>query len=145
MSYQEFQKQEKGGFWNQYKILILGILGALLLVCTLSTQNVIVSYQPTEGETYVVKLDYSSFGFCLRCMPGSKNSADVIEKEVFFLEDKKQSVENAASALQQVAGTEEGSFKIQASGLLSNSDKTTKELIQYLNEKGYPTTAIKEE
>ena len=144
MGYREHQKQEKGGFWNQYKILILGILGALLLMSTLSTQNVIVSYHPAEGETYLVKLDYSTFGFCLRCMPGSKNAADVVEKEIFFLQRKKESVENAASALQQVAGTEEGTFKLQASGLLSPSAETTKELIQYLNEKGYQTTAIKE-
>ncbi len=144
MGYREHQKQEKGGFWNQYKILIFGILGALLLVCTLSTQNIVVSYHPAEGEPYLVKLDYSAFGFCLRCMPGSKNASDVVEKEIFFLQGKKESVENAASALRQVAGTEEGVFKIQASGLLSPSAETTQKMIRYLNEKGYPTTAIKE-
>ena len=39
------QKEEKGGFWQRYKFLIIGILGALLLLATLSTQNVILSYQ----------------------------------------------------------------------------------------------------
>ncbi len=145
MSYRDYQEQQKNGFWSQYKILILGILGAILLVATLSTQNVIVSYQPTNGDVYVVKLDYSTFGFCLRCMPGSKNSNDVVEKEVFFLQGKKESVENAASALQQIAGTQDGTFKIQASGLLSPSAKTTEELIQYLNKRGYETSAIKAE
>ena len=138
------QKEEKGGFWQRYKFLIIGILGALLLLATLSTQNVILSYQLEDGTQYAVKLDYSTFGMCIRCYPGTKNANDVVEKAIFFGVGKKKSVLSAARALQEVAGVYDGSFRLQAGGILGNNGQTTNELVAYLTSQGFDAAAVSE-
>lgn len=138
------EREEQLGFWRRYRFYILGLIGAVLLVSSLSTQNVILSYQVEDGTQYAVKLDYSGFGMCLRCYPASKNASDVVEKAIFFGTGRKASVLNAVRALEEVAGAPAVTVQLQANGLLVNSDKTTDALVEYLISEGYVASSIRE-
>ena len=139
------RSEEKKGFWQRYKFYILGCLGAFLLIASMSVQNVVVYYKTADGTYYAVKLDYSAFGLCLRCNPMTSNANDVVEKAVFFCTGRETSVMNAAAALQEIAGTEEGEMQLYVGGLLGNNAKTRDKLIETLNGAGYDAKALESE
>ncbi len=144
MGAKEQAERENKSFLHRYRFLIAGILGAILLVATLSTENVILAYQLEDGTQYAVKLEYSSFGMCIRCYPGNQASNDITEKAIFFGTGKKKSIKNAAAALQELAENDQGSFRLQESGLTSRNEKGTQELVQYLSSLGYAATAVED-
>ena len=135
--------QEKESTWQRYKYLVFGLLGAILLIASLSVQNVVLYYETETAEKYAVKMDYSALGMCIRCYPATDNANRIVEKAIFFGAGKKKTVLSAAEGLKELAN-EEGSFKLQAGGLLGNSDQTTDELIEFLNEKGYNVVRVQE-
>lgn len=130
------QMQEKEGLWQRYKYLVFGLVGAILLMATLSVQNVVLYYETESEEKYAVKMDYSAFGMCIRCYPATDNADQIVEKAIFFGVGKKKSVLSAAEGLAEIAGKEQGTFLLRASGLLGNNDETTEELIEYLQAQG---------
>lgn len=136
------QQEEKQNFWQRYKFYILGFLGAILLIGSMSVQNVIVNYQTADGTQYAVKLDYSAYGMCLRCYAGTKNANDIVEKAIFFGAGKEKSVKNAAAGLQEIAETEDGTFQLRVGGLLGDNEKNTAKLVAYLESLGYNAEAI---
>ncbi len=135
------QQEEKLSFWQRYRFYFIGFIGAFLLIGSMSVQNVILSYEVTDGTKYAAKLDYSAYGICLRCYGSTKNANDIVEKEIFFLKTKKESVANAASALKDIA-EEDGKFQVRVGGLLGNNKKNTAEMVEYLESLGYKATPI---
>lgn len=136
------QQEEKKSFWDRYKFYLIGFVGAVLLIGSMSVQNVVVNYQTTEGTQYAVKLDYSAFGMCLRCYSATKNTADIVEKAIFFGTGKEKSVKNAAEGLAEIAETADGTFQLRVGGLLGNNEKNTAKLVEYLETLGYNAEAI---
>ena len=136
------KKVEKESIWQRNKLMIFCALGVLLLVSYLSVQNVVISFQAENGEQYAAKLDYSAFGMCLRCYPGTQNSNDIVEKALFFGSGRKKTVVRAVEGLQEIAGTEAGTVLLQANGLILNSEEVTVSLVEYLNSLGYKASAI---
>lgn len=137
-------QEEKQGFWQRYKFYILGLVGAILLIGSMSVQNVLVNYKAPDGTQYAVKLDYSAYGMCLRCTAGTKNANDIVEKAIFFGAGKEKSVERTAVALQEIAATEEGTFQLRVGGLLGNNEKNTAAMVEYLESLGYKAEAIRQ-
>ncbi len=131
------KKENQETFWQRYKFYIIGLLGAVLLVCFFGVQSIVISYQTEAGESYTAKMDFTVFDFCISCMSMTENAGDIVEKEIFILSDKEEAVRKAASALQEIAGTEEGKILIRASGVIGNSQKNTDEMITYLEGLGY--------
>ena len=137
------QNQEKESPWQRYKYLVFGLVGAILLMATLSVQNGVLYYETEAEEKYAVKMDYSAFGMCIRCYPATDNAERIVEKAIFFGAGKKKSVLSAAEGLKALAN-EKGSFKLQAGGLLGNSDQVTDELVEFLNQKGHNVVRVQE-
>ncbi len=137
-------QDEKQGFWQRYKFYIIGLLGAIVLISSMSVQNVIVYYQTDAGDQYAVKLDYSAFDLCLRCTATTKNAGDIVEKALFFGAGKEASVERAAAGLAEIAATNEGTFQIRAGGLLGDNEEKTADLVEYLKTQGYSAKPISE-
>lgn len=137
------QNRENESVWQRYKYLVFGLVGAILLMATLSVQNVVLYYETEAEEKYAVKMDYSAFGMCIRCYPATDNAGRIVEKAIFFGAGKKKSVLGAAEGLKELANAE-GSFKLQAGGLLGNSDQATDELVEFLNQKGYNVVRVQE-
>ncbi len=137
------QQEEQLTFWQKYKFYIYGLVGAILLIGSMSVQNVVISYKVEDGTQYAAKLDYSAYGMCLRCYASTKNASDIVEKEIFFGAGQEKSVERAAFALQEIAG-EDGVFQIRVGGLmgLGNNDKNTDAMVEYLKGLGYDAVAI---
>ena len=138
------QKEEKLTWWQRYKFYIFGFVGAVLLIGSMSVQNIVVAYKLEDGTQYAAKLDYSAYGMCLRCNPTTKNSFDIVEKAIFFGVGKEKSVERAAAALQEVAGEDGGTFQIRVGGLLGlgSNDKNTAAMVEYVKSLGYNAVAI---
>ncbi len=132
-------KQTKGNetFWQRYKFYIIGLLGAIMLVCFFGVQSVVISYQTDAGESYSAKMDFTVFDLCINCMSMTENAGDIVEKELFILSNKEEAVQKAASALEEIAGTEEGKFLIRSSGVVGNSQENTTALIAHLEDLGY--------
>lgn len=128
---------QKENFFERNKMLLFCILGVILLIGTMSARNVVLAYQVEGGEQYAVKLDYSIFGMCLRCYPGSQNSNDITEKAIFFGAGREKTVIRAAEGLMEIAGTESGTFRLATNGILPNNDEVTEEMIQKLQDLGY--------
>ena len=137
------KEQEKRGFWSRYKFLILGVLGAVLLIGSLSVQNVILSYEVGDTQ-YAVKLDYSAFNMCLRCYPANQNSSSITEKAVFFAQGREKTVLSAAAALQEIAGRGDGVFYLHASGITGKDQNVTEALIASLNAAGFQCADVEE-
>jgi hypothetical protein len=136
------QQEEKQSFWQRYKFYIIGLVGAIVLLGSMSVQNVVVNYQTANGTQYAVKLDYSPFGMCLRCYAGTQNSNDIVEKAIFFGVSKEKSVERAAAGLQEIAGETEGTVQLRVGGLVGNNEKNTAALVEHLKSLGYNAKAI---
>ena len=135
------KEPQKEGFWQSYKYLIFGIVGAILLISSMSIQNVVLYYETEDQERYAVKMDYSAFGMCIRCYGATDNAQGIVEKAIFAGSGKEKSVKKAADGLKEIA-KEEGSFYLKAGGLLGNSEKTTDQLIAYLQGQGYEVAEI---
>lgn len=137
------QEQEKRGFWARYKFYIIGVIGAVLLIGSMSVQNVALNYVTPDGKQYAVKLDYSAYGLCLRCNVGTKNVNDIVEKEMFFCVPKNQSIKNAARGIQEIAQNTEGTFQIYVGGVLGNNSKTAQKIVDLLQSSGYKAELLK--
>jgi hypothetical protein len=134
-------KNEKETFWQRYKFYIIGLLGAVCLLCFFGVQSVSMSYRVGE-KYYTVKMEYTMFDMCLNCMAMSDNAGAIVEKEMFAFTGKKESVKRAAKALQEIAGTKEGEFVIRTGGVVGNSTDNTKELVAYLETLGYEASVM---
>ena len=137
------EQQEKAGFWSRYKYLIIGVVGALLLMSSLRVQSIVVYYETDEGEKYAVTMDYSAFGSCIRCYP-TENADKIVEKAIFFGAGKQESVLRAAEGLFEIAEKKEGSFQVQANGFLGDTEAVTDEMVKMLAEKGYDVSKVQE-
>ncbi len=137
-------QEENLSWWQRYKFYVFGIVGAILLIGSMSVQNVVVAYKTSDGTQYAAKLDYSAYGMCLRCNPTTKNAFDIVEKEIFFGVGKEKSVERAVKALEAVAGEEGGTYQIRVGGLLGigQNDKNTDVMVEHLKGLGYDAVAI---
>ena len=122
--------------------MIFGLVGAVLLMGTMRVQSIIVYYETNQGEKYAVTMDYSVFGTCVRCSPRD-NSEKIVEKAMFFGEGKEATVLSAAEGLVEIA-KEDGSFQIQASGFLGDSEGVTEDMVNLLQEKGYTAQKVQE-
>lgn len=138
------QQEEKESLWQRYKFYIIGLVGAIVLLGSMSVQNVVVNYQIEDGTQYAVKLDYSPFGMCLRCYAGTQNSNDIVEKSIFFGVGKEKSLERAAAGLQEIADTTDGTFQLRVGGLVGNNKNNTAKLVEHLKTLGYKAVAIEE-
>jgi len=69
-------------------------------------------------------------------------TTDIVEKELFFMNNREKSVRNAASALQEIAGEEGGLMQVRVGGLLGNNKKNTAKMVEYLEGLGYKAVAI---
>ena len=136
------KQEEQLTFWQRYKFYFIGFIGAFLLIGSMSVQNIILSYKTADGTQYAAKLDYSAYGICLRCYGTTDETTDIVEKEIFFLNNKEKSVKNAASALQEIAGEEGGVFQVRVGGLLGNNEKNTAGMVDYLEGLGYNAIPI---
>lgn len=136
------KEKKKEGFWQNYKYLIFGLVGAVLLISSMSVQNVILYYETEAAEKYAVKMDYSAFGMCIRCYSATDNAGAIVEKAIFAGSGKEKSVQKAADGLKEIAGEDSGVFYLKAGGLLGNSEKTTDQLINFLKEQGYTVKEI---
>ncbi len=136
------KQEEQLTFWQRYRFYFIGFIGAFLLIGSMSVQNIILSYKTADGSQYAAKLDYSAYGICLRCYGTTDATTDIVEKELFFMSNKKKSVKNAASALQEIAGEEDGVFQVRVGGLIGNNTKNTAEMVEYLEGLGYKAVVI---
>ena len=136
------EQEQKENFWQRHKMLLIGVVGMLLLLSSMSAQNVVVAFQAEGGEQYAVKLDYSIFGMCIRCYPGSQNSNDITEKAIFFGAGQKKTVVRAVEGLMEIAGTKAGTVQLQANGILPNNEKVTDDLVSLLNGLGYTAKEV---
>ncbi|MBQ6823525.1 MAG: hypothetical protein IJP27_02635 [Clostridia bacterium] len=137
------EQNEKQGFWGRYKFYILGLVGSILLIASMSVQNIVLNYTTVDGNKYAVKLDYSAFGLCLRCFGTTDNANAIVEEAIFFCATKEKSVERAAEGLQKIAGTEEGTFQVITGGILGGNEKKAAETAEYLTELGYEAEVYK--
>ena len=48
------KNEKKESFWQQYKFYIIGLLGAIMLVCFFGVQSVVITYQTKEGGTLCI-------------------------------------------------------------------------------------------
>lgn len=124
-------------FWQRYKFYIIGLLGAILLVCFFGVQSVVISYRTDAGESYSAKMDFTVFDFCINCMAMTENAGDIVEKELFIFSNKEEAVQKAAAALQEIAGTKEGEILVRVSGVIGSSNENTAEMIAHLESLGY--------
>jgi len=129
--------EQKESFWSKYKLYIIGFVGAVLLICTLSIQSVSLCFVTENGEKYAVKLDYNVFGICQRCNATTDNAHDIVEKSNFFMGGMDSTVDDAIKGLQEIAKEEKGTVAVYASGLLIDSDAATEEWIKTLKKNGY--------
>ncbi|MBR6792860.1 MAG: hypothetical protein IKM48_00705 [Clostridia bacterium] len=136
------KKEEQLNFWQKYKFYFIGFIGAFLLIGSMSVQNIILAYKTADGTQYAAKLDYSAYGICLRCYGTTDETTDIVEKELFFMNNREKSVRNAASALQEIAGEEGGLMQVRVGGLLGNNKKNTAKMVEYLEGLGYKAVAI---
>ncbi|MBQ7090893.1 MAG: hypothetical protein IJN82_07215 [Clostridia bacterium] len=135
-------EQQAEGFWSKYKLYIIGFVGAILLICTLSIQSVSLCFVTEKGEKYAVKLDYNVFGICQRCNATTDNAHDIVEKDTFFMGGMESTVEKAIKGLQEIAETENGTVAIFASGILIDDDEATADWLESLKDKGYTAVTM---
>lgn len=137
------KREEKLNFWQRNKFYFIGLIGAFLLIGSMSVQNVILVYQTEDGTKYPAKLDYSAYGICLRCYGTTDVTRDIVEKEIFFMNGKKESVKNAATALKEIADEESGIIQVRVGGLMGNNTKNTNKMVEYLKSLGFNAVPIK--
>ncbi len=130
------------GFMERNRLLLIGLLGAVLLISFFNVKNVIVAYETPEGEKYAVRLDYTVFDVCMRCVPGSKNAGDIIEMDYYIGSNQKSSVEKVIKGLWQIAGTEEGQIRVEVHTISMQNQQDTDKLVQYLVSQGYNAAAV---
>lgn len=138
------EQEQKQSFWGRYKFYIIGLVGALLLIGSMSVQNIIMIYKTSDGEQFAVKLDYSAYGICLRCFGTTDNAGNIVEKAMFFGVDREESVKRAADGLSEIAG-EEGTIQIRVGGVLGmvgGNEKLEQKLIMQLEQHGYQAEII---
>ena len=133
---------QKESFWSKYKLYIIGFIGAVLLICTLSIQSVSLCLVTESGDRYAVKLDYNLFGICQRCAATTNNAQDIVEKSNFFLGGMDSTVEDAIKGLREIAETEKGTVAVFASGLIIDDDDATEEWVAELKKKGYEAVSM---
>ncbi|MBQ7035153.1 MAG: hypothetical protein IJN34_05400 [Clostridia bacterium] len=134
--------EQKESFWQRYKLYIIGMIGAILLVSFFNVNTIIITYETPDGTNYAAKLDYSAFDMCLNCMGTNEISSEIVEKELFFGAGKKDTVSRAASALQEIAGTDDGTVSIMIQGIVGAGKKKTAEMVAYLEDLGYTAKAL---
>ena len=135
---------QQESFWGKYKLYIIGFVGAILLICTLSIQSVSLCFVTESGERYAVKLDYNFFGICQRCSATTNNAQDIVEKANFFMGGMDGTVEEAVKGLQEIATTPKGTVAVLASGILIDDEEATGEWVVKLEEKGYNAISMEE-
>lgn len=124
--------EQKESFWQRYKFLIIGLLGAVIFLSFFSVQSVNLSYKVGE-EAYTVKMDYTMFNFCINCTPLTDNASEIVEKEVFVFSGKEDTIKRAAKSLVEIAENKEGQFLVDHSGVVGNDE----ELLKILKNMGY--------
>ncbi len=135
-------KEQNESFWQRYKLYIIGLIGAIMLISFFNVNAVIITYETPDGTNYAAKLDYSAFDMCTNCIGTNDISSEIVEKEIFFGAGKKDTVSRAAAALQEIAGTDEGTISIMTQGIVGAGKKKTAELVTYLNDLGYNAKAL---
>ena len=129
-------------FWQRYKLYIIGLIGAMMLVSFFNVNTIIITYKTPDGTNYAAKLDYSAFDMCLNCVGTNDISSEIVEKELFFGAGKKDTVARAAAALQEIAGTKDGTVSVMIRGVVGAGKKKTAEMVSYLEELGYTAQAL---
>ncbi|MBQ4052183.1 MAG: hypothetical protein IJD09_00840 [Clostridia bacterium] len=138
----ETKRAGSAGFWERNRMLLIGLVGVVLLISFFNVKNVILSYETPEGEKYAIRMDYTVFDMCMRCVAGSTNAGRIVEMDYFIGSGKEESVEKAIKGLWEIAGTEEGVIRLEAHTIALQNEKETAELVDYLVSKGYNATAI---
>lgn len=117
---------------GDYKILIFGILGALLISMTLKTQVVIITY----SDDYALRLEYSVYGRCVRASASLKAAEPAIQNELYFGNSIETSVLKAVKQLEKL-DEDKNVVKIMATGIPLNNDKLEISLIELLEKENY--------
>ncbi|MBQ8599792.1 MAG: hypothetical protein IJ407_00210 [Clostridia bacterium] len=130
------------GFWEQNKMIIIGLIGVVLLISFFNVQNVLLHYETEDGEQYVVRLDYTVFGMCMRCASGSTNASNIVVMDSFTFKGRTDTVGRAANALVELSGTEEGTFQLQVNGAVLNNEQVESNLVAHLQALGYRAEII---
>ncbi len=123
-------------FLERNKMLLVGLIGVVLLISFFPVQNVLLHYE-TEEEQYVVRLNCTAFGMCMRLAPGSKNTGNIVLMDTFTFIHREKSVARAADALAEMAKTKEGTFQLQVSGAVLNNQQVEADLVDQLESMGY--------
>ena len=123
-------------FFERNKMLLIGMIGVVLLISFFPVQNVLLHYETGE-EQYVVRLNCTAFGMCMRLAPGSKNTGNIVLMDTFTFINRTKSVSRAADALAELAQTKDGTFQLQVSGAVLNNEQVEADLIAQLVSMGY--------
>lgn len=138
------EQEQNLSFWGRCKFYIIGLVGALLLIGSMSVQNIIMLYTTSDGERYAVKMDYSAYGICLRCFGTTDNAGNIVEKAMFFGASRTESVERAAMGLNEIAG-EKGTIQIRVGGvlgMLGGNEKLEQRIVGQLEQMGYQAEVL---
>lgn len=116
---------------ENWRIILIVVLGILLISCTLKTQAVVVSY----GDDYSVRLEYTIYGYCIRASAGLKAAEPAISGEVYIGNSINTSVLKAVKQMQTLGGEglEAGVF---SSGYPRNNGKLEASIVEMLKENG---------
>ena len=121
----------KPKIFENWRIILIIVMGILLISFTLKTQAVVISY----GDDYSVRLEYTIYGFCIRASAGLKAAEPAISGEVYIGNSINTSVLKAVRQMEKLGGEglEAGVF---ASGYPRNNSKLEAAIVRMLNENG---------
>lgn len=120
------------------KILIFGIIGALLISMTLKTQVVILTY----GEDYALRMEYSVYGTCVRASASLKAAEPAIQNEIYYGNSINDSVLKAVKQLEKL-DSDEKNVRLMSTGIPRNNEKVETSLKDMLESEGYVVEIIK--
>lgn len=129
-------------FLERNKMLLVGLIGVVLLISFFPVQNVLLHYETEGEEQYVVRLNCTVFGMCMRLAPGSKNTGNIVLMDTFTFVNYEKSVVRAANALAELAKTKDGTFQLQVSGAVLNNEQVEADLVAQLIAMGYKAEAL---
>ncbi len=123
---------------NHTQILLI-ILGAALILCTLKTQTILIT--DAKSQQYTVELQYSLFGYCVSAIPMNEAAQPIAADHMFLLDGIDESVDKAAG---WIAEKTDGGVEIYVSGYPRNNDKLLSHLIDHLKQQDIDAVKLEE-
>ncbi len=124
-------------FLAEKKYVIMVFVAILLILLTLKTQVVVVTY----GEEYSMRMEYTMLGYCIRASAALKATEPAIQNAVYVGGSINSTILEAVEQMKKLSDSEQ-TVGILSSGYPRNNDKLEISIKEYLETNGHSVEIV---